>query len=159
MHSRIFQLTKEPLAPEEYISEGDFYEHWFLDTIADYVSDACIREEDIEWLKKRARGYRIASDDNGIFLEVYSKEEYFEFAYQRFYQLIKKIERCTLAEFANGIDGMFELKDAYDDRFSFYVYSDDEDDDGGNLDTFDSFIRGAEIGVKYYIGGTVDYHW
>lgn len=76
-----------------------------------------------------------------------------------FLRFSKKIEHCTLEEFANGIEGMFQLKDAYDDRFSFYVYSDDEDDDGDNLDTFDSFIRGAEIGVKYYIGGTVDYHW
>lgn len=90
MHSRIFQLTTTPLDKEEYISEWDFTEHPFVGSIADYVSDDCIREEDIEWLKERAKGYRVETDDRGAFLEVYSKEEYFKTAYERFSQILKK---------------------------------------------------------------------
>jgi hypothetical protein len=48
---------------------------------------------------------------------------------------------------------MYNLKDAYDEKFGFYV-----DGDEFSLDTFDTFIRYAEVGTKYYIGATIDYH-
>jgi hypothetical protein len=46
------------------------------------------------------------------------------------------------------------LKAAYDDEFGFYV---DGDDTG--METFDSFMRYNENNTKFYIGGTMDYHW
>lgn len=49
---------------------------------------------------------------------------------------------------------MFELRDAYNCRFGESVWSED-----GYLETRDEFMRHAEPEVRYYFGGTLDYHW
>ena len=45
------------------------------------------------------------------------------------------------------------LKNANENKFGFYVDAD------GELMTFDTFIRKCVTNEKYYIGGTVDYHF
>ena len=150
MHSRIFQVSMNPINKREYIYEGDYYEHWFTREIADYVSDHCNREEDIKWLTDDARGYLVNKDDDGEYLVVTNKEEYFAPAYEKFMKALNEIGNPTLEEFTNGID-LWYLKDAAEDKFGFYVDAD------GELMTFDAFIRGCVTNEKYYIGGTVDY--
>ena len=158
MHNRIYQLTPEPVNADQYITESDFYDHWFVGSIADYVSDNCNKKADIERLGNR-KGYRVASDEFGAYLEVYSKEEYFAAAFARFSDALESIKNCTLSDFARGLD-MWHLKDSYEEKFGDYVYaSDDASDDDDSLMTFDAFVRNAAEGQKYYIGGTVDYHW
>ena len=152
MHSRIFQVSMEPINKEEYICDSDYYEHWFTIEFADYVSDDCDREADIEWLSSCAKGYSIENDDNGEYLIVTNKEEYFTNAYKRFIEELDKIGRPTLEEFVNGIS-LWSLNNADEDKFSFYVDAD------GELMTFDAFIRRCVTNEKYYIGGTVDYHF
>lgn len=152
MHSRIFQVSMNPINKEEYICEENYYEHWFTREFADYVSDACNREEDIKWLADASRGYIVNKDDGGEFLVVINKEEYFAPAYERFMKALNEIGSPTLEEFTNGID-LYYLKDAHEDKFSFYIDAD------GELMTFDAFIRRCVVNEKYYIGGTVDYHF
>ena len=48
---------------------------------------------------------------------------------------------------------MSALNTAYDDRYGFYV---DCDDTG--LVTLNQFLRQAKPEIRYYFGGTVDYH-
>ena len=47
---------------------------------------------------------------------------------------------------------MRTLKNAYEDKFGFYVNAD------GETMSLDSFVRGCSAGEKYYIGATIDYH-
>lgn len=152
MHSRIFQVSMNPINKGEYICDEDYYKHWFTREIADYVSDDCNREEDIEWLTDAARGYLVNKDDDGEYFVVANKEEYFAPAYERFMKALNEIGKPTLEEFTNGI-GLWNLKNAAEDKFGFYVDAD------GELMTFDAFIRGCVTNEKYYIGGTVDYHF
>ena len=152
MHNRIYQLTPEPIDADEYVSADEFCDHWFTNSIADYVSDDCDRKSDIERLKN-TKGCHVASDEHGTYLEVYSKEEYFVGAFARFSHALEKIKNCTLSDFIQGLD-MWNLKYSYEEKFGDYIYKDD-----GSLITFDEFVRCATIGQRYYIGGTVDYHW
>lgn len=152
MHSRIFQVSMEPINEGEYIAEDDYYEHWFTREWADYVSDDCDRNSGIEWLNSCAKGYTVDEDGNGKYLIVTSKERYFANAYERFTEALDKIGKPTLEEFANGID-LWYLKNAYEDKCGFYIDAD------GELMTFDSFIRRCVINEKYYIGGVLDYHF
>lgn len=62
-----------------------------------------------------------------------------------------------LPEFSSGgeLEGlMYRMKTAYCEKFDFYVSSDEFD-----TIPLDEFIRYAEIGRRYYIGGTIDYHF
>lgn len=151
MHSRIFQVSSEPIAKEDYIEEAVYYDHWFLNSIADYVADSN-RNEDIDWLKNCYDGLTFGKDDIGEYFVVKSKEQYFQPKFKRFKNAIDSIKSCTLEEFTKEMFAVWELKNAYEERFGFYV---DWDDD---VMTLDNFIRCCVTDVKYYIGGTIDYH-
>ena len=152
MHSRIFQVSMEPIDKDDYIEESYYYDHWFTNSVADYVSDDCDRKKDIQWLKDCVNGIAFGYDDHGVCFVVKSKEEYFSRAFDAFKNVLERIKDCTIEEFATGIDGMWKLKDLYEEKFGFYVDAD------GELMAFDSFVRHCTVGRKYYIGGTVDYH-
>lgn len=48
MHSRIYQISKTPIDRDDYIEESKYYDHWFLNSVADYVDDDTNRDDDIE---------------------------------------------------------------------------------------------------------------
>ena len=153
MHSRIFQVSLDPFCDEkDYIAKDTYYDHWFVGEIADYVDDSN-REKDIEWLKDVAKGYHVDADESGVFLVVTSKEEYFATAFKRFKTAIESIRDCTLKDFADGFKEIWEIKDSYEDKFDFWIDAD------GEMMPFDRFIRLCAKDEKYYIGGTVDYHF
>lgn len=152
MHSRIYQISTEPIHKDDYIGECDFYDHWFLNSIADYVNDDTDRDEDIKWLKECAKGYVVDSDEHGPYIMITNKEDYFKGAFEKFKGALDKIKDCTIEDFSKGIHEMWTLKDAYEDKFGFYVYTDDPI-------TFNDFVRRAELNQKLYIGATIDYHF
>ena len=154
MHSRIFQIEKEPIKKEDYIDSFSIPE-WFTESVADYASDDSNREEDIEWLMSAALGSIASVEGNKI---IFSSDinEYFKEKYKEFANAAKELYTATLTEFISGdsIDmALFRLKSAYDDRYSFYIYSDYD------LCTLDDFMRHVKAGETYFIGGTVDYHF
>ena len=158
MHSRIFQISTKPIGEDDYITESDYYDHWFTHQIADYVSDDSNRDEDIDWLKEYSNGFDIFRDNNGNYtIIVNNKEKYFENAYDRFLRELDRIGRPTLEQFSQRID-LWSLNDACEDKYGFYVeYCDD--DNGHDLITLDDFIRRCDACTTYYLGGTIDYHY
>lgn len=155
MHSRIYQISTEPIERDDYISEDYLIDHWFTNSVADYVSDDTDRDRDIEWLKEFANvngGLVVDSDEHGYYLMVTDKEKFFERSYKKFKETLDKIKDCSLEQFSKGISEMWTLKDAYEDKFSFYIYTDDPI-------TLDDFVRRAELNQKLYIGATIDYHF
>lgn len=157
MHSRIYQISTKPIHKDDYIEEDRYYDHWFINSVADYVNGDTDRAEDIEWLKDccEARGISFGKDDGGEYLIVEDKNRYFAQKFERFQRTLSELSPITLDEFISAACGMqmYNLKDAYDEKFGFYV-----DGDEFSLETFDTFIRYAEVGTKYYIGATIDYH-
>lgn len=155
MHSRIFQVSTEPIDKADYITESDYWDHWFMYSIADYVNENCFRDEDLKWLEDcyDEKGIKFGVDNNGEYLIIESKEEYFKNAFKRFQELLDKVKGYNINGFINGINEMWELKNAYEEKYGFYVQTDDN-----GLITLDEFIRVYEENQKYYIGGTIDYH-
>ena len=153
MQSRIFQASTKPIKREDYVCADNYYDHWFTITFADYVSDDCNRDEDIKWLKESVNGIKFGNDKNGDYLVIINKEDYFNEAFKRFKNHIDKLKDCTIQQFTSGIPCMYTLKNAYEEKFGFYI---DVDED---LMTLDSFVREATENKKYYIGNTIDYHF
>ena len=48
---------------------------------------------------------------------------------------------------------MYKLNEAYQDKFSFYIYYQDK------LKTLDEWIRETDLSESFYFGGTLDYHF
>ena len=158
MHSRIYQISKKPIDKDDYIKESRYWDHWFINSIADYVDDDTNRAEDIEWLKDcyEARGLSFGTDEDGEYFIVEDKVKYFMSKFETFQEALKELSEIVIEDFASNKYGMqmYRLKDAYEDKFSFYIDGDETD-----MDTFDCFVRNAEVGVKFYIGATIDYHF
>lgn len=160
MHSRIFQITKERMPENEWISADDYYDHWFTREIADYVDDDVDRESDIEWLLNCYDG---VFERNGNQIKVVNKIKYFEKKYDEFIRLLNELKYMPIEAFAGNETEkcqtsykMYSLESAYNEKFGFYV---DDCGEWAGLDTFDSFMRTTENGNVYYVGGVVDYHW
>ena len=153
MHSRIFQIEKKPLTKEEYI-ESVCIPDWFTNSIADYTSNDCDREDDIAWLMDASLG-SIASLDGDKLTFSSNVRRYFKEKYEAFIKEAEKLSKTSFDDFISGnsTNMFFRMNEAYSDRYGFYVYSDD-----GFLDTLDNFMREVKDGDVYYIGGVVDYH-
>lgn len=152
MHSRIFQVSLNPIDKNDYIRESDYWDHWFLNEVADYVDDDCDAYDDVKWLQDCVKGITFGGDENGTYLVVVSREEYFRRSFEKFKITLDKIKDCTLEDFSKGFHEMWQLKDSYEEKFGFYVDAD------GELMSFDRFVRLCTTEEKYYIGGTLDYH-
>lgn len=160
MHSRIFQISKEPISPDDYVTESDYYDMWFTSTVADYVDSDTDRAEDIRLLREKLRdSCAFGSDDGGEYMIVVDAKKYFEPKYKEFRQLVKKLSGWTLDDFSGTRETnehtMFDLKDCYYAEFDVYV----DWDYWGEPTSLDNFLRLAKPGTKYYFGATIDYHY
>ena len=158
MHSRIYQIETHPVANDDVLDIG-----WDLDDIkpevADYVDDDPNPTNSISWLKENLAnrcGSTITILDDGFILHEGFREAYFRRSYERFQEYLRRLNTCTFTDFANGGMGgyIFDVGDAYNYKFGDYVWSEDD-----YLETRDEFMRHAKPEVRYYFGGTLDYHW
>ena len=159
-HSRIFQIAEEPVSVEDYIEEHDFYENWFVGAIADYVSSDCTRDDDLKSLRfllERNKAASFNESNNSFTIIPGGKESYFAQAYDNFATEREKTLNVGLTEFASSGDFAESVRlmgAAFNEEFSYYVVPFEDE-----IITLDEFIRYAEIGKHYYIGGTLDYHY
>lgn len=158
MHSRIYQISKTPIPKCDYIEEDNYYDHWFTNEIADYVSGGTDRGDDIQWLKEcyEEKGMSFGIDDNGEYFIIEDKTKYFEVNFELFQKALKELSEATFDDFISGKSGtsLYRLRESYNDKFGFYV-----DSENCGLETLDEFIRHTDVGVKHYIGATIDYHF
>lgn len=143
---------------DDYIEESRYYDHWFTNSIADYVDENTDREGDIEWLKEcfDNEGLSFGTDDGGEYFIVEDKSKFFANSFKEFKKALKELSKITLDDFiTDKVDiQMYVLESTYYNKFGFYV---DNDDTG--VETFDECVRRSSNGTKYYIGATIDYHF
>lgn len=160
MHSRIFQVSTRPIAPDEYLS--DCYDDYFLSTIADYViKSEDDREDDIDQLVD-VSGINVAEESSGVFYFTVDKEAYLKPRYERFKErLLDMMNHLSFDAFCEKDDTnsisymMYHLNQAYNDKYTYRIIN---SDDGDTAYTLTDFVGLADEGVKYYIGEIFDYH-
>lgn len=163
MHSRIFQVSREPITEENKISEYRYDEGFVGNNGVDYVVPTDNRQADLEWLTTCHRGIKVETSyditKKGITkLTIVSKEEYFEKKFEEFQDGLKKLSDYSLSDFINNANwlDMYRLKDAYNDEHGFYI---DDNDEYHGIATFDEFMRSTQDGDVFYIGDVFDYHF
>ena len=158
MHSRIFELSRTPVSPEDRFNTNDIPDG-FYHNIADYAIDETNRAEDIAWFVSCYRSIiAIGEDGESITFDHMAKQDYFRFKHQKFIEKAAELSAVSLDAFVGDtpypIDfTVYELNDAYKDKFSFYIYFESE------LVPMDEFIRTFSLDGVFYFGGTVDYHF
>ncbi len=158
MHSRIFEISSEPVEPRDRITELSIPE-WFCHSVADYTSDDTDRSHDLDWFKQNMVGIINVSDDGESFSFLPDgKLKYFRRSYSAFLEQARNLTGISLEAFAGETQydigmAMYRLNSAYNDKYEFYVYMNDE------LKTLDDWIRESDLSGSFYFGGTVDYHF
>lgn len=160
MHSKIFQLSTEPISKEDYKTADDYVDTGFMQ-IADYTDDMDDedRESCIDWFSK----YLVSGAEikNGV-LEIKDKKKLLEGQFQTFRKTAGLLQYVSLddfcePEFSKGTEDlgylMYTLDAAYSDKYGYYV---DIDDYPVPLS---DFLRRAHNGDRYYIGAVIDYHF
>lgn len=158
MHSRIFQITRKPLVEDDYVTESLFHDEIF-NHVADAVSEETNREEDINWLigflKDKPCTFNPA--EKSIIFHPGFKEAYFKSDYEKFKNLTANM---TLENFStDGVESLdlYRIIKCINDKFSFYTVDDDYE-----VQTLDEFVRTVvkeDSKSKYFLGGTLDYHF
>jgi hypothetical protein len=158
MHSRIFELSRTPVHPEDRFNTNDIPDG-FYHNIADYAIDETNRAEDIAWFVSCYRSIiAIGEDGESITFDHMAKQDYFRFKHQKFIEKAAELSAVSLDAFVGDtpypIDfAVYELNDAYKDKFGFYIYYENE------LVPMDEFMRTFSLEGIFYFGGTVDYHF
>ena len=161
MHSRIFEISEKP-TPEGERYTYDMLPDWFYGTVADYadiIADES-RDNEIQWFVGFFAG-QCKNDGDRISFTDKAAEYHFRRQFGDFLKSASLLGAFSFDAFC-GKDGyraldmtIYELNNAYNDKFGFYVY--DRDDDA--LKTLDNWLREADLSKSYYIGGIIDYHF
>lgn len=160
MHSRIFQLTLDPLDSADFLNAYSLdYDHWLFQRIADYAGEDENRQISVQWLKESLtfNNPHIEWREDSFILHEGFLASFFATRYERFKQQLAELARGASLDSFVGWDvgrALLELSRLEEDEYGFYVY-----DELGDIVTLDSFLRNAELDTPYYIGGTVDYHY
>lgn len=155
MHSRIFQISSNPITEENLIKESNYDENESFG----YVVTSNEVKEDLQWIQEATQGLEVNIKEKTITIK--SKKEYFSKKHDTFIELAEKLSYTTLDEFiksgwGNGLLSNFtDLKDAYEEEQAFYI---DDNYECFGLTTLDNWVRNAEENKKYYIGNIFDYH-
>lgn len=156
MHDKIIQIDNKPIKEEDYIDESEFYDHWFIGSIADYVNDvpSSDRRSVIKDVLDRPG---LKYDQNKDTLTIVDKRSYFEYKYHEFRKCIEKLSAWSIDEFSSrDPDYTFiTLKDMYEDKFGTYLY----DTNDCVMYCLDEWVRDSNDGDTIFIGNVIDYHW
>ena len=158
MHSRIVELSNEPILVDERLSEGSIPE-WFYHTVADYTNAATDRNQDIKWFLEHVGSIAdVAENGLSFSFKPNAKQMHFERSYHAFLEKVCELTGISLNAFAGETKydigmAMYKLNDCFNDKFSFYIYFQDK------LKTLDDWIRVTDLSGSFYFGGTIDYHF
>ena len=155
MHSRIYQVSSNPIKEENLIKENKYYEWGHADYVSLQESETDINS-DLEWLKTATHGLEIDTQNKTI--KILSKKEYFEERHEKFQELAEELSNTLLEDFSNGKINMkmYDLESYYEDKYGFYI---DDSNEYCGLTSLDDWVRNAEENKIYYVGSIFDYHF
>ena len=120
MHSRIIELSKDPILKNERMCESSVPD-WFYHSIADYTDADTDRDHDIKWfLDAVARVVDVAEDGKSFTFKPKAKQKYFERQYHAFLDKACELTGISLDAFVGEAKydigmAMYKLNEHYQD--------------------------------------------
>ncbi len=164
MHSKIIEIVSDltkPMRKDKWATEYDLPD-WFVGEIADYAAD--VDDDFAEEVKDsfvKSFGANCVREGNWITFNEDAKKARAERRYNEFVTKAKLLSTVTFEEFCGisrkfSLDtAVFELNNAYEDKYSTYVF----DSANSELIPLNKWMRQMQPGERYFIGGVIDYHW
>ena len=126
MHSRIIELSKDPILKHERMCESSVPD-WFYHSIADYTDADTDRDHDIKWfLDAVARVVDVAEDGKSFTFKPKAKQKYFERQYHAFLDKACELTGISLDAFVGEAKydigmAMYKLNEHYQDTNPYWV--------------------------------------
>lgn len=123
MHSRIIELSKDPILKHERMCESSVPD-WFYHSIADYTDADTDRDHDIKWfLDAVARVVDVAEDGKSFTFKPKAKQKYFERQYHAFLDKACELTGISLDAFVGETKydigmAMYKLNEHYQEMIS-----------------------------------------
>lgn len=156
----IYQITDHPIDEDAFITACDFEDRWFVPAVAEYVRECADRQHEICVLLNMMENKKLAvidSEVNSFVLLPNARGIYFEGRYKQFQTYLTELSHVQEEKFIcchSQVEGLlYQLTRSFSERFGIYVAGDEDE-----LISFDEFIRTADAGKTYYVGGIVNYH-
>ena len=159
MHGYIYQVFEEPAQESDWASYETALDCLNLLPVADSVDPVENRGKAIRrfgtWLEQNQLGMLLGTF---FILDKMAADRYFEGRFKAFHKVTATLHTLTEEQYIHEyghVQGMIdELRRTFCDPFRDYLLL------GETVQpiTLDEFIRTAEPGVRYDIGGVLDYH-
>lgn len=159
----IYQISQKRIPKEDWITEQDFYMSSFLGEVAVKISNVSRKErfEKIshldEWLRKQELGHieKNVLTLNSDILD----NSYYRKRYQDFQTAVTALyNNVSLQSYLENLDGVRNMLSAIECQLiepqDHYVCWDSD-----NPIPLDEFLRTAEVGKPYYIGGICEFKY
>lgn len=172
MHSRIIQISKQPISESDYLTCDDilYNEDGFIPYIADYVKDLDddVAKADLkEWLEtgKDLDIWNFAENNKQTYI-IFSEEQLKNYRKRRLDIILNECQKVIINknsiedEFieSGGMSKFYSLKSALNDELQHRIFERDEWL-SLNINEEKWLCTEAEPNVKYYVGNILDYHF
>lgn len=159
----IYQISQDRIPQEDWITEQNFYMSAFLGEVADKITDVTRKErlEAIsrlnEWLEEQGLG---SIEKNVLMLNAdMLNTPYYRERYQNFQTAVTALhDNVSFQRYLEDLDGIrnmiFEIENHLIQQQDHYVCWDSD-----NPMPLDEFLRTAEVGKPYYIGGVCSFKY
>lgn len=159
MYCYMFEVSEQPFdSSEEWQDESVLYEHPELLPIASHISHVEDRKAAMEEL-----GTYLAENQIGtitgekIILSDGHRKQFSAKRYQRFQELLKKLQNVNAEQFSEEYVLVAELIDSlyntFIERYDYYMMLAIDE-----VMPFDEFVRRKDSGIPFYIGLVVKFH-
>ena len=159
MYGHIYQVFEEPTQESDWASHESAMDCLTLLPIADSVDPTENRGRVIQrfgtWLEQNQLGMML---DTFFIVDAMAADRYFEGRFKAFHKVTEALGVVTEEQYIHehtSVQALIdELRRTFCDPLRDYMLL------GDSVEpiTMDEFIRTAEPGVRYYIGGVLDYH-
>lgn len=159
MHRYIYQISKEPIPESDWASNDIFVDRPDFLPVADSIDPAENRGHAIQrfgsWLEENQLGMQFGTS---FILDAMAADRYFDGRFKPFKKIAAALYALTEEQYIHEhiqIQALIdELRRTFCNPFGDYMLPDETEPPI----TMDEFIRTAEPGIRYYIGGVLDYH-
>lgn len=159
MHGYIYQVFKTPVQENDWVSHESAMDCLNLLPVADSVDPAEDRSRVIRrfgnWLEQNQLGMLL---DTFFIVDAMAADRYFAGRFKAFRKMAQALDTVTEEQYIHNhshVQALIdELRRTFCDPFRDYMLLGDTVEPV----TLDEFIRTAEPGVRYYIGGVLDFH-
>lgn len=156
MKTKIFEISTSPIAKADRINSGSLLGQ--IVGLGSYVMDSENRRRDIQMFMATMQGVfePAAGCRDAISLLPGGRIDYFRTLHMQYREAAEKMSQIPLEVFCGMRNDMeylsayHVLEDPCTERGKFYIFEDEE------LYAMDNWMRSAEAGIPYYIGGTLN---